>query len=386
MKIIDWQCHFTEHQSHTWLAAQQVFDEEIIHVVARTSSDVREKQGWSSIDLSGMKTIDFKQQGWWKQGVSILGEYPNAIHVFGGFWADKRFFPLILYALWRGHKVVVMNEAYATESVGYLSNTSGWKNRLKVWLRPKLYQCTAWMIKMLSAPHQFCVLAFSERAAGQFEAAGFAHDQVFAFGYFVPALKDVSVALKQDDDDVVRVIFVGSLLKVKGLDLLVDAVENLCAKGESVQLDVYGHGDPESYINPESCCVSYEGSIPFGQAQAMIAEYDALVLPSLHDGWGVVVNEALLQGVPVIVSSNVGAKCLLESSGAGMVFESGSIDSLQGVLKEFVGNSRLRKEMRNQAMQMSAMITPEHAAKYMSHAMKFYFERYDERPKELWCK
>jgi len=385
MKIIDWQCHFTEHQSHTWLAAQQIFDEEIIHVVARTSSDVREKQGWSSIDLSGMKTIDFKQRGWWKQGVSILGEYPDAIHVFGGFWADKRFFPLILYALWRGHKVVVMNEAYATEGVGYLSNTSAWKNRLKVWLRPKLYQWAAGIIKMLSAPHQFCILAFSERAAGQFEAAGFSHDQVFSFGYFVHALKDVSVPLKQAND-AVRVIFVGSLLKIKGLDLAVAAVERLHAEGLNVDLDIYGHGDPDAYINPESCCVSYRGAIPFGQAQAVIADYDALVLPSLHDGWGVVVNEALLQGVPVIVSSNVGAKCLVESSGAGMVFESGSIDSLEGVLKEFVGSSSLREQMRKQAMQMSAMITPEHAAKYMYDVMKYYFEKSDVRPKELWCK
>jgi len=209
MKIIDWQCYFTEHQSHTWLAAQQYFDEEIIHVIAKTSSEVRDKQGWSDVDTSELKTIPLKQRGWWKQGVGLLAQYSDAIHVFGGFWADRRFFPLMLYALWCGNKVVVTNESYATVAVAYLGHSLQWRNRLNVLLRPRLYQLAAWLIKILSDSRQFCLLALSSRAVEQFEQAGFTHEQVFPFGYFVPKLNNV-VSDQAADGAVVRIVFVGA--------------------------------------------------------------------------------------------------------------------------------------------------------------------------------
>jgi len=382
MKIIDWQCHFTEHQSHTWLALQHFFEENIIHIVAKTSSSIREKQGWSTVDLSALTTISFNQQGWWKQGTSFIKKYPDAIHVFGGFWADRRFFPLILYALWHGQKIVVMNESYGTEAVGYLSNSSPWRNQLNVFLRPKLYRMTGRMIKVLSSGRQFCLLAFSVRAAEQFEQAGFSHEQVFPFGYFIP--KDSSVSDPEMKSSVVRIVFVGSLLKRKGLDLAVSVVESLDAEGVKIQLDVYGHGEADDYIDANSCCVAYKGTIPFGQAQGVIAGYDALILPSLHDGWGVVVNEALLQGVPVIVSSNVGAKCMVEHSGAGMVFESGDESSLKGVLHAFCTNPLVRSEQCVQAKLLGETISPEHAARYMRDVFEFYFNGEGECPKEIW--
>jgi len=140
----------------------------------------------------------------------------------------------------------------------------------------------------------------------------------------------------------------------------------------------------EAYINPKSECVTYKGMIPFGQAQAVIAEYDALILPSLHDGWGVVVNEALLQGVPAIVSSHVGAKCMLEHSGAGLVFRSGDLCSLVQVMKEFVFNLQLRMVLKSKAKQVGLLITPEHAAQYMKNVLKCYFLKHGARPDVLW--
>jgi len=118
----------------------------------------------------------------------------------------------------------------------------------------------------------------------------------------------------------------------------------------------------------------------------VIAEYDALVLPSLHDGWGVVVNEALLQGVPVIVSSNVGAKCMVESNGAGLVFESGDMASLERVLYEFCGSGSYREELSKGAVLVGSAITPEKGAKYMKDLFEYYYEGADERTKTLWEK
>jgi glycosyltransferase involved in cell wall biosynthesis len=60
-----------------------------------------------------------------------------------------------------------------------------------------------------------------------------------------------------------------------------------------------------------------------------------MVLPSEYEPFGVVVNEAMLCGCPVVVSDRVGAGYDLVSPGEnGFVFPFGDVDSLAGILRE----------------------------------------------------
>jgi glycosyltransferase involved in cell wall biosynthesis len=71
------------------------------------------------------------------------------------------------------------------------------------------------------------------------------------------------------------------------------------------------------------------------QNQRRLSRYyhaaDLLVLPSHSETWGLVVNEALHHGVPVVVSDRVGcAPDLVENGQTGEVFASGSAAALTG--------------------------------------------------------
>jgi glycosyltransferase involved in cell wall biosynthesis len=72
---------------------------------------------------------------------------------------------------------------------------------------------------------------------------------------------------------------------------------------------------------------------------------DILVLPSEHEPFGVVVNEAMLCGRPVIVSDRVGAKYDLVREGeTGFVYPCGDIEALARILREVLPDrERLRK-------------------------------------------
>ena len=63
--------------------------------------------------------------------------------------------------------------------------------------------------------------------------------------------------------------------------------------------------------------------------QACIAAADLLALPSRWDGWGLVVNEALAVGVPVIASNACGASDLIRQDVNGYVFTSEDAASLR---------------------------------------------------------
>ncbi|MEY3760388.1 MAG: hypothetical protein RIR39_1879, partial [Pseudomonadota bacterium] len=315
---------------------------------------------------------------------TIIRANPEAVHVFCGYWAERRYFPLLVYALWHKANVVIINESFSSESVGYLVEGKRLLNKIKATLRPLLYRAASSLLMFAARGKKPALLAISLRAVEQFKQSGLRDDQVFPFGYFVPSIPVLDQP-KQSLGGAIRLIFVGSLLPTKGLDIAIAAV-TLCQKlSLPITLDVYGVGDATKYISDETRGTSYCGTIPFGQAQAVIAQYDVLILPSRHDGWGVVVNEALLQGVPVIASENVGARCLVEANGAGAIFPNEDAADMQNIFQQLSTDPKVLHAWRDNAARVRVLIEPEVAAQYMKDVLMFYFYQMGERPKLLCC-
>lgn len=71
-------------------------------------------------------------------------------------------------------------------------------------------------------------------------------------------------------------------------------------------------------------------------------EYDnahVFVLPSTSEQWGLVVNEAMAAGLPVIVSDKVGAAFdLVEGYNTGFIFNSADVDALSKSMKQLVND------------------------------------------------
>jgi glycosyltransferase involved in cell wall biosynthesis len=90
--------------------------------------------------------------------------------------------------------------------------------------------------------------------------------------------------------------------------------------------------------------VHFLGFVNQSQLPAVYCASDLLVLPSQHEAFGVVVNEAMLCGCAAVVSDRVGAGGDLISGGKnGFVFPCGDVDALAGILREALGDrARLR--------------------------------------------
>jgi glycosyltransferase involved in cell wall biosynthesis len=81
--------------------------------------------------------------------------------------------------------------------------------------------------------------------------------------------------------------------------------------------------------------VFWLGKMNAAQVQARIHDADALILPSREDGWGAVVNEALMAGTPVICSTACGAADLIKDPWLGTVFQSGQVMDLAAALRDW---------------------------------------------------
>ncbi|MBA4384700.1 MAG: hypothetical protein C0410_08185 [Anaerolinea sp.] len=383
MKIISWQYLLTDHQIYTWCEMQKR-GHEVLFVLGRTQDENRSKQGWSDTALDSLATITLPLKDWWKFGKEIIENDKSAVHIFCGFWADKRFFPLIMYALRKGVKTVLMNESYAEVQTGYLKEENKIKTGIKVHLRPLLYKTAIQLCKLVSKNNPLRVLSIGQQAKEQFQKAGVDKLNIFPWGYFVPQ-KD-NVEKKSSGSKTQRVVFVGNLQHRKGLDLAIKAIDEVNRRNPQpvLILDVYGPGDNNQWISSSSREIVYKGIIPFGHSQEILAQYDYLILPSRHDGWGVVINEALLQGVPVIVSDSVGAKSLVVKSNAGLVFKSEDIEDLVRVLEDIVFNPKKHEEYSKNASLVALKILPSEAAQYLEEILDFTFHGSGQRPVPNW--
>lgn len=131
-----------------------------------------------------------------------------------------------------------------------------------------------------------------------------------------------------------KILFVGSLSKRKNVKVLVEALKGMT----DIELTVVGDGEErhalECLVADDGVIAKFVGIKPMNEIPEIMSQFDVLALPSLHDGWGAVVNEALTQGLYVICSDKCGAKDLLHDSRLGKVFTNDNAVELRTVMED----------------------------------------------------
>lgn len=143
-----------------------------------------------------------------------------------------------------------------------------------------------------------------------------------------------------------EVLYVGAVTPEKGVHVLLDALDEL--DGEDVTATIVGKVDerlkPRINALPNVNAVGWVG-------RAALANYyqraSLLVAPSFADGFPSVVLEALACGCPVLVTTNVGTRELIEEYDAGSVVEPGSSHALLGSIHAANDARRLREMSAN---------------------------------------
>ena len=121
-------------------------------------------------------------------------------------------------------------------------------------------------------------------------------------------------------------LYVGRLAKVKNLEVLVSVFNEL----PRLKLNIIGYGEEEEKLKEMSSPnIVFLGPKENKELTFYYQQADVFILPSSYEPWGLVVEEALNNGTPVIVSDKVGCRDDLVSNNTGIVFNSGSVESLR---------------------------------------------------------
>lgn len=359
-----WQPVLTSHQSHTLDALALCTDWQVRAIVVKEEDETRRSQGWTQAVCSVASMEVMPHAGWLGFSINVLRRSPNDIHLFGSPFENPRLMFVMFVALAIGKKVYLISEPYSPISSGYFDERDSLRTYMKAKFRPLIYKAYGSLIRRRAEG----VFAISSLAIAQFVAMGIPSIRVFPFGYFVPKQTGLPRQAPQTGQTL-RLVYVGLLIRRKGFDIAASAVSRLLAAGIAITLDCYGPCEgafAEEFVEP---AIRYLGPLPFGQAPITMAMYDALIVPSRHDGWGVVVNEGIQAGVPVICSENVGAKTLVSTFGCGVIFDSNSVDTLCAEIMKIATHPELLLKMREATIEAGRALEPEIAAEYLALAI-----------------
>lgn len=382
MKIVYWGKYIDSYLTDTLTSFQELAGQPIHYVLVEETFTHRQAMGQPRVDPSVNPLTRLPSRGFVDKAMDILGRNHDAIHIFLSFWGDKRLFGVLLRALWRKYKVVVIFEPYSIVPHGYWKDEGWLRSHLKVWGRGIAYRMLWPILRLASREKLPCVLAVSPMAEEQLHRVGFPAGVIYPFGYFVER-KTVGQTQK-DMSESLRILFSGSLIRRKGLDVAIAAVQRVNSAVLRIRLDIYGPGEISKFLRDNLPGICYKGVYARGDAQSIISGYDLLLVPSRHEGWGLVVNEALMQGVPVVVSDRVGAKVLVEGSGAGLVFRSEDEKQLADLLIDLADHRERIAKMKSQSAVVRDLITPQIGAQYLAQVLKHHFDHIGEKPNPLW--
>ncbi len=149
-----------------------------------------------------------------------------------------------------------------------------------------------------------------------------------------------------------RIMFVGALGIQKGVQTLLEAATKL--RSSQVEVVLAGVESPEAKgifdrYDPEGKA-SRIGHVPQDELIHKISTSHVLVLPSVQDGFGMVVAQAMACGVPCIVSDHAGAAEIVDEGENGFVFPARDAERLAELIDLLASNPDRRRAMGEAAL------------------------------------
>jgi len=176
--------------------------------------------------------------------------------------------------------------------------------------------------------------------------------EVIPYGF--PPVGAERVYAKFAPDAPLKLLFVGGLSQRKGIADLFAAVE---AIGSKVTLTVVGQKASDNCPALDAALAKHRWipSLPHAQVLKLMREHDVLVFPSLFEGFGLVITEAMSQGTPVITTDRTAGPDLIKDGENGWLIEAGSTRALQIAIEKLLENPERIAKVGKAAMEAAKL-------------------------------
>jgi len=155
-----------------------------------------------------------------------------------------------------------------------------------------------------------------------------------------------------------RVIFLGRIVRAKGVDALVEAAARITTRGAEFLL--VGDGPDRRHVERLARRagvaerVHVTGFVPHERVPSVLASADLLVLPSLYEELGTVLVEAMQVGLPTVASRVGGVPEVVEHGVTGLLVTPGDPAALATAIDAILSQPDLARRLGENARRRAA--------------------------------
>jgi len=142
---------------------------------------------------------------------------------------------------------------------------------------------------------------------------------------------------------------IARLSDVKGHTYLIQALSEVIKNFPNVKLLIVGQGRMKEALIRQVNVLGLKDSVLFipevKNTKDLLAAMDIFVMPSLQEGLGLALMEAMAQGIAVVGSAVGGIKTLIQDKGNGLLVPPADVSSLARAIITLLGDSALRRAL-----------------------------------------
>jgi glycosyltransferase involved in cell wall biosynthesis len=235
-----------------------------------------------------------------------------------------------------------------------------------------------WMVK-----HADAILVNGNSGARYIESLGVPDVKIFRVPYATDTSIYTAEKRNQKPTEITRLLHVGQLIERKGilpflLKLAAWASEHLERK---LELMLIGNGPLRAQIEavkiPINLQITVINSKAYAEMPAVYSQADIFILPTLADSWGLVVNEAMAAGLPVLGSCRSQAvEELVKDGETGWLFNPDDPRDVDSALdRALSANQMSRNQMGAKARESAMALTATVVAERMAHAIDYCYRK-----------
>lgn len=163
-----------------------------------------------------------------------------------------------------------------------------------------------------------------------------------------------------------NLLYIGTVEYRKGLDRLIDAMSVLKKRGIGCRLTIVGKVKDEEYcrglrrqIETDGLDVTFAGFVSAGEKARLLSRADVFTFPSRHEGYGMVICESLVEGLPVVCFDNSAMPYTVTDGVNGFLVPEGDTEAYADRIGKIITNRDLREKLSQGAVESAGkLMTP----------------------------
>ena len=186
------------------------------------------------------------------------------------------------------------------------------------------------------------------------------HGKAYRWGYFTDVKKyDIDDLLNQKSKEAepVKILWAARLLELKHPEKALMVAKHLKSKNYKFHMDIIGYGELENKLLASikrmhlEDVISFLGKKTAPEVHSAMETADIFLMTSdYHEGWGVVINEALNRGCVVVADAAAGAsRYLIQDGKNGFIYKKQNIKSAYPIIEKLISNCEYRREIQKNA-------------------------------------